>query len=838
MHVRLGALGSARLLVGFALAIGLAVASLAAPPETAAASAMLAGAGGVTESVESPRQDGRLIEKLRWVSPHGELPGTYADYLAWHPLTPAWFSNPHSAAASGSAPGERGPRSATLSILIDADLYPSITAALSQHQADLIAEGYTVYSETVSGGTPTDIKAWVQQRYDTGSDEILFVGDITAAWAEVSGSVFPSDLFYMDLDGDWQDTDSDGDYDAHTAGSGDEGPEVYVARIYAGTLDYDTEANMVNGYFAKAHAYRTGTLKQPWRGLEYVEEDWYNMDVYLRYVYGSDVVRHDFGYFTTGADYLDQMDLGQHFVQVCAHSYSGGHAFGRRPTEAATYAHVYVHSPSTRAAWLRLGSDDGIKVWLNGDNVCTQDVYGGWAPDLYMASVTLNEGWNQLLCKVSQEGGDYQFSARFADTDWSTFDDLEYQINDPNIYGEEAPFIRGWLLNGFHQDTSERFWTYLMTNYLGADEDAVNPSAGEVMGGQTWTTWSTSGPYIDMASYCAGADYGVCYAFARVYADTATSCELWLGYDDGARVWLNGDVVLYANRYGEFEADMSKVNVTLNAGENRLLVKVSEWMGSHGFSARFAQSDGSPVGGLTYDPVPEPISYIGTWLLNGPYANADQATRLSQDYLGGEADVRPSEGDPAPLGSWERAMISGYPVDIGVFYDHGDWVYSQTIQDRDPPVLFYNLFACGPGRFTDSNYLAGAYIFNTTYGLITVASSKSGSMLNFQDFTAPLGEGKNLGVAFRAWFDAQAPFEDWEREWYYGMVLNGDPTLRPIRLGDVNRDGDVDIADLATLLAAYNACTGDPDYNAAADLDDSGCVNLSDLAALLANYGT
>jgi len=33
-------------------------------------------------------------------------------------------------------------------------------------------------------------------------------------------------------------------------------------------------------------------------------------------------------------------------------------------------------------------------------------------------------------------------------------------------------------------------------------------------------------------------------------------------------------------------------------------------------------------------------------------------------------------------------------------------------------------------------------------------------------------------------------------------------------------------------------CTGDPNYDPAADFDDSGCVDLSDLAVLLSNYGT
>ena len=55
--------------------------------------------------------------------------------------------------------------------------------------------------------------------------------------------------------------------------------------------------------------------------------------------------------------------------------------------------------------------------------------------------------------------------------------------------------------------------------------------------------------------------------------------------------------------------------------------------------------------------------------------------------------------------------------------------------------------------------------------------------------------------------------------------------------GDVDDDGDVDLNDLAALLAAYGSCAGEPEYNPDADLDDSGCVGLTDLATLLSNYG-
>ena len=266
-----------------------------------------------------------------------------------------------------------------LAILVNSTLYPGIRDSLSQYAADLASEGYTVYVETVAGGAPEDIKDWIQERYAFGCTGVVFIGDIAAAWAEVSGDVFPCDLFYMDLDGHWQDADHDGDYEIHTAGIGDEGPELYVARLYAHTLDYGAEADLINDYLAKAHAYWTGTLTQPWGGLEYVDKDWFDMEVNLDQIYGANVVRHDYGHYTTAADYLDQMDLGQHFVQVCAHSYSGAHHFSTAPTESASYAHVYVYTPR-RDAYLLPGSDDGIKAWLNTELVCTHDVYQEWAP--------------------------------------------------------------------------------------------------------------------------------------------------------------------------------------------------------------------------------------------------------------------------------------------------------------------------------------------------------------------------------------------------------------------------------------------------------------------------
>jgi len=54
--------------------------------------------------------------------------------------------------------------------------------------------------------------------------------------------------------------------------------------------------------------------------------------------------------------------------------------------------------------------------------------------------------------------------------------------------------------------------------------------------------------------------------------------------------------------------------------------------------------------------------------------------------------------------------------------------------------------------------------------------------------------------------------------------------------GDLDYDCDVDLSDLARLLAHYGMTSGATYYDG--DLDGDGDVDLTDLAALLAVYGT
>ena len=89
-----------------------------------------------------------------------------------------------------------------------------------------------------------------------------------------------------------------------------------------------------------------------------------------------------------------------------------------KPNEQAiVYAAAYVLSPDDRDAALLLGSDDGVRVWVNGGLVHTNPVYRAAGPDLDRVAVRLKKGWNKVLIKVLQGAGGWGYYARFADPD-------------------------------------------------------------------------------------------------------------------------------------------------------------------------------------------------------------------------------------------------------------------------------------------------------------------------------------------------------------------------------------------------------------------------------------
>lgn len=83
--------------------------------------------------------------------------------------------------------------------------------------------------------------------------------------------------------------------------------------------------------------------------------------------------------------------------------------------QTIAYGLTYVFSPEDRKAQLLIGSDDGVRIWLNDNLIHTNPAYRGAYPDQDTITVMLRKGWNKLLVKVLQGGGGWGFYARFID---------------------------------------------------------------------------------------------------------------------------------------------------------------------------------------------------------------------------------------------------------------------------------------------------------------------------------------------------------------------------------------------------------------------------------------
>ena len=94
------------------------------------------------------------------------------------------------------------------------------------------------------------------------------------------------------------------------------------------------------------------------------------------------------------------------------------------------YLRTRVWSPVAQAARLELGSDDGIKAWLNGRVVHSNNAWRSLVAGEDQVAVTLRQGWNSLMLKVNQGGGGWGACARFRAPEGEKLSGIRVQAAD------------------------------------------------------------------------------------------------------------------------------------------------------------------------------------------------------------------------------------------------------------------------------------------------------------------------------------------------------------------------------------------------------------------------
>lgn len=89
--------------------------------------------------------------------------------------------------------------------------------------------------------------------------------------------------------------------------------------------------------------------------------------------------------------------------------------FGKRVNDTIVYGFTYIDSPEDMDATLAFGTDDGVKMWLNGEEIYFLNIGRPYSAKSDHVAIKLKKGANTLLVKVYQGGGDGGFGVHIED---------------------------------------------------------------------------------------------------------------------------------------------------------------------------------------------------------------------------------------------------------------------------------------------------------------------------------------------------------------------------------------------------------------------------------------
>jgi hypothetical protein len=92
------------------------------------------------------------------------------------------------------------------------------------------------------------------------------------------------------------------------------------------------------------------------------------------------------------------------------------------------YVRTRVYSDKDQPARLEMGSDDGVKAWLNGKVIHANNVPRAVTVNSDKVNITLKQGWNTLMLKITQNNQGWEFCARIVTPDGGKVDGLKCDL--------------------------------------------------------------------------------------------------------------------------------------------------------------------------------------------------------------------------------------------------------------------------------------------------------------------------------------------------------------------------------------------------------------------------
>jgi len=224
-------------------------------------------------------------------------------------------------------------------IIAESNIYEQVATKIDRYAYDINSVyGCNVIIEKVSGAIRSDIKTLIIN-YKDQLDGVVLIGEIPVAWYEIENDFdayghaeWPCDLFYMDLDGIWTDSDSDGMFDNHSENIQ---PEIFIGRISTKNMGSSfNEKTGLETYLDKDHRFWLGysTVNKKY-ALSYTDSDWTDdddikSDVSVLYGYSNSELITSYMTNFGKPDYLSRLSNNKYeFVQIAVHSTWANHQF-------------------------------------------------------------------------------------------------------------------------------------------------------------------------------------------------------------------------------------------------------------------------------------------------------------------------------------------------------------------------------------------------------------------------------------------------------------------------------------------------------------------------------
>ncbi len=348
----------------------------------------------------------------------------------------------------------------TVALAVNHELYNALEDRFNLWSEDLAGEGYDVVLLIVEGGTAAELKETVIEEGGAELAGVIFAGELPLAWYEHREHFwneeepdnqrvveYPIDMFFMDIDGVWEDTTGNGVYDHH---HGEVHPDIWLGRLPAYNLSRMEEEEVVADYLDRVRRYRREEIDLPHRALNYIDDDWTTLEREwtgsLRQAYGFVSVEKDSN-TTSAADYSRRLEDEEYeLIQVAVHSSYDAHLF-------------YINNRTDR---------DYFRFWDLRDDIDANALFY----NLFACSImnmAPREGHEHNLCLgvLYAMGEPYSLGAVGSTKTGGMlyFEDYYGPLSEGASFGES---LRRWMTEHAHDPESPnwaRSWFYGMTHY-------------------------------------------------------------------------------------------------------------------------------------------------------------------------------------------------------------------------------------------------------------------------------------------------------------------------------------------------------------------------------------